>query len=267
MSILHQLSRPALIGLAAAALETGRLVAPYYAASLTGIVPAAMRNSIATELQSLQQMGMTATHIVYTLRLLAQERKLSQSNRDSVELVWSGEEVVGSSSRDTSVVVRELFNTAQSSILISSFAVDKGEKARGLFGTLAERMDINPNLSVRMFLNVKRPHNSQQPDSIILREFATTFRQEIWFGERLPSVFYDPRSLAMGGIAKACLHAKCVVVDEERLLVTSANFTEAAHKRNIEAGVLITDPIAAKAMVSQFETLVTRNILIKVPGI
>ncbi|WP_309744892.1 hypothetical protein [Chamaesiphon sp. OTE_20_metabat_361] len=33
----------------------------------------------------------------------------------------------------------------------------------------------------------------------------------------------------MGGRTRACLHAKCVVIDEEYLLVTSANFTEAAH--------------------------------------
>jgi phosphatidylserine/phosphatidylglycerophosphate/cardiolipin synthase-like enzyme len=56
-------------------------------------------------------------------------------------------------------------------------------------------------------------------------------------------------------------------VDEERLFVTSANFTEAAHERNIEAGVLIADPVAAKAMRSQFESLVDRKILRRVPGL
>ncbi|BDA75995.1 hypothetical protein CAL7716_101610 (plasmid) [Calothrix sp. PCC 7716] len=75
------------------------------------------------------------------------------------------------------------------------------------------------------------------------------------------------RTLKIGTGAKACLHAKCVVVDEERLFVTSANFTEAAHERNIEAGVLIADTVAAKAMRAQFETLVTRGVLRKAPGI
>ncbi|WP_339382387.1 hypothetical protein [Nostoc flagelliforme] len=54
----------------------------------------------------------------YTLRLLAAERSASQEVHDRVELVWTGQEVVGSQSRDTSVVVRELFSTAKSSILI-----------------------------------------------------------------------------------------------------------------------------------------------------
>ncbi|MEH2291319.1 hypothetical protein [Nostoc sp.] len=66
---------------------------------------------------------------------------------------------------------------------------------------------------MRMFLNVKRPHNSEVPTSTLLREFASTFRQNIWPVKRLPEVFHDPRSLMVGVESKACLHAKCVVVD------------------------------------------------------
>jgi phosphatidylserine/phosphatidylglycerophosphate/cardiolipin synthase-like enzyme len=43
--------------------------------------------------------------------------------------------------------------------------------------------------------------------------------------------------------------------------VTSANFTEAAHDRNIEAGVMLRDKSAAKALSDRFETLATRQIL------
>lgn len=89
-------------------------------------------------------------------------------------------EITGSQSRDTSVVVRELFSTAKISVLISSFAIDKRQKARELFMVLAERMDLTPELNVRMFLNVNRPHNSEVPTSTLLREFANTFRQDIW---------------------------------------------------------------------------------------
>ena len=46
--------------------------------------------------------------------------------------------------------------------------------------------------------------------------------------------------------------------------MTSANFTEAAHERNIEAGVLLNDPVTAIALQMQFESLVTRNILSKI---
>ena len=85
--------------------------------------------------------------------------------------------------------------------------------------------------------------------------FAKTFQDQIWPGIRLPSVFYDPRALSLGFGPKACLHAKCVVIDDHYLLITSANFTEAAHKRNLEAGILLDDPIAARSIQSQFDNL------------
>jgi hypothetical protein len=92
-----------------------------------------MRNEVAAELEKLHQMGMTTEHMAYMLRLVAQERTLSQTNRDRIDLVWTGHEVFSSESRDTSIVVRELFSTAQSSVLISSYALDKGRKGKELF--------------------------------------------------------------------------------------------------------------------------------------
>lgn len=266
MTTFLNLSRPAFMSLAAA-LETGRLSAPFSLSNVGSYIPGALCREIVEELNRLSAMGVAPKHIAYTLRLLATERTASQEVCDRVELVWTGQEVLGSESRATSVVVRELFSTAKTSVLISSFAIDKGEKARTLFQVLADRMDANMNLNVRMFLNVKRPYSSTVPESILLKEFANTFRKEIWPGKRFPEVFHDPRSLLVGMESRACLHAKCVVVDEERVLVTSANFTEAAHERNIEAGVLLADPIAARAVRAQFETLVTRSILRRIPEI
>ena len=260
MSVLLQLSRPALLGLAAA-LETGRLCAPYLSSALVHYSPIGLCQNVANELNHLSNIGSTPSHIAYTLNLLAAERTASQQVRDRVELVWTGQELVGSESRDTAVVAHELFNTAKRSVLIASFAIDRGEKARALFQRLAHRMDANPNLRVRMFLNVQRPHKNEESESILLKRFADTFRHEIWSGRRLPEVFYDPRSLTIGTETKACLHAKCLVVDEERVLITSANFTEAAHARNIEAGVLLADVTIAKSIQSQFESLVTQALL------
>jgi phosphatidylserine/phosphatidylglycerophosphate/cardiolipin synthase-like enzyme len=55
----------------------------------------------------------------------------------------------------------------------------------------------------------------------------------------LPEVFFDPRSLETDPGQRACLHAKCVVVDERNVFISSANFTEAAQKKNLEIGLLI----------------------------
>lgn len=266
MSSFLKLSRPALSGLARA-IETGRLNFPVSVVSISSYVPSASLPEIVPELNQLHQQGMKANHIARMLRLLIAERAASQNKEDQIALVWTGPEILGTESRDTQIVVREMFSNAQRSVLISSFAIDQGKKGHEVFLPLAECMDTRPELQVRMFLNVKRNWTDPTTSSMLLRQYAENFRSKIWPGKRLPSVFYDVRSLETTSHSNACLHAKCVVVDEEQVLVTSANFTQAAHRRNIEAGILVTDRVIARAIRSQFEMLVTHRIIQRVPGL
>ena len=128
-------------------------------------------------------------------------------------------------------------------------------------------MDAEPELRVRLFVNIHRKQRDDTADAVLLREFSDTFQHDLWPGKRLPETFYDPRSLATEGKARACLHAKCVIVDDRRALITSANFTEAAHQRNIEAGTVITDGNLARRLKAQFDTLVDHAALQRVPGL
>lgn len=107
---------------------------------------------------------------------------------------------------------------------------------------------------------------AETPATVLLREFATHIRDQVWPGKRLPEVFYDPRSLAMEGPKRAVLHAKAVVVDGRFSLLTSANFTEAAQERNIEAGVLMDDMRLAARVTQQFDHFVERRILQRLKG-
>jgi len=265
MSALRGLGRPAMKGLAAA-LEGGRVAPPFRPNQLQGCVPAELLEGILEELEKLTEGGMAPVHIAFTLRLLSEERTAAQAIADRVELVWSGTEVMNGVSRDTAVVVQELFREAEESVLITSYALDKGRKAKALFGPLANRMDTEPGLQVSLFVNVHRKHNDTTAEAVILREFSDTFRKEIWPGERMPNVYFDPRSLSIEGKTKACLHAKCIVIDERRAFITSANFTEAAHERNIEAGAVVSDKVLARGLKAQFDTLVDHGALKKLIG-
>jgi phosphatidylserine/phosphatidylglycerophosphate/cardiolipin synthase-like enzyme len=100
----------------------------------------------------------------------------------------------------------------------------------------------------------------------VLRLFTHRFRTEEWPGQRLPEVFYDPRSLEHEGPKRASLHAKCIVVDKDIAFVSSANFTEAAQARNIEVGVLLRSRMLAEQLASHFEALADRQVLVRVPG-
>jgi phosphatidylserine/phosphatidylglycerophosphate/cardiolipin synthase-like enzyme len=69
----------------------------------------------------------------------------------------------------------------------------------------------------------------------------------------------------MNSARRAALHAKCVVIDRSTALVTSANFTEAAQERNIEAGALVSDVTFAGILVDQFDWLVRIGAVERLP--
>ena len=254
LSPFLKLSFPMLSGLATA-LEMERLNYPYQPISLGSYVSAEQVRDISHEMNRLSGKGMSRSHIAYLLRMMMAERQSAQFQRDRIDLVWSGLETPGMESRDTQVVVQELFERAQHRVLIASYAIDQGKKAENLFTTLAQKLDQKPKFQVCIFLNITRPYGTHTPEQQLLQNFDKTFQNQIWPGTRLPEVFYDPRALSLGFGPKACLHAKCVVVDNLHLLITSANFTEAAHKRNLEAGILLDDQIAARAIQRQFDGL------------
>jgi phosphatidylserine/phosphatidylglycerophosphate/cardiolipin synthase-like enzyme len=176
-------------------------------------------------------------------------------------LVWSGPEVAGLHARDTRRVYEELFREAEESVWVSTFVVYDGPSA---FEELAKRMDGRPELEVRLFLNLQRKWGDETPAEILVSRFAKVFWQRDWPGTRRPTVYFDPRSLALGG-PDGVLHAKGVVVDNRLAFITSANLTEAAWDRNIELGVVVQDPPFAQSIVRHFERLVEEELLQPLP--
>ena len=259
---LRGLSPSALLELAAA-IEGSSLLPPFHPLPLRRMGLDADSGPVSVELGSLSDLGLSAPALGKVLRLLAAERQGIQAASDRTELVWSGPETRGAVSRDTGVVVRELFASAKRSVHVSSYAVYQG---RHVFAPLATRMDGVPDLKVRIFLNVLRPHGDDAPDAQLLKVFVDDFRRDQWPGARLPELYYDPRSLVRGTGLKAALHAKAIVVDDIWALITSANFTQAAQERNIEAGVLVESVPFATSVRLQFDSLVEAGYLRRLPG-
>jgi phosphatidylserine/phosphatidylglycerophosphate/cardiolipin synthase-like enzyme len=127
-------------------------------------------------------------------------------------------------------------------------------------------------MKVRLCLHIKWKEewqHTRDPLKTGLAEFAAAFRDRHWPGERLPEIYYDPRSLKpfRRGEHRPVQHSKCIIVDDRMALVTSANFSESAHHRNIEAGVLLDDPIAARRLTGQFELLIRHQKLLLLTGL
>lgn len=262
-SPLCKISSAALRSLADS-IQSGRLLSPFTSLSLQRYIAASDSPSVAEELQFLSGGGLQNPQLAHMLRTLADARSASEQNPEKIELVWSGPEMPGAASRDTSVVVRELFSKAESSVLIAGFAISHGTE---IFRALAERMASIPMLEVRMFLNVPRDDDDRRSNDEILNSFYLTFKNKHWPGVKYPEVFYDPRALEGNFSRRASLHAKCLVVDRRMCFVSSANFTESGQARNIEVGVLIEDRNLASSLHDQFESLVTHGLLRSIPGL
>jgi phosphatidylserine/phosphatidylglycerophosphate/cardiolipin synthase-like enzyme len=245
----------------AAALRSGRIAAPFTAVSLQRLVSGEIADDVTREFQSLVAQGFAAAQIATILDLIVRDR-LNRSLPDGVvDLVTTGPDAVGAN-RDTGVVVRELFANAAKSVLVAGYAVYQGHR---VFQALADRMQQNPALHVSMFLEIQRPSADTSAAAELVHRFADRFKRHQWPNDSpIPNLYYDPRSLDLAQDKRACLHAKCVVVDGEKVFVSSANFTEAAQLRNIEVGVLIESPATANQITAFFTGLVGQRVLLPI---
>ena len=185
-------------------------------------------------------------------------------DRDASELidvVVSGPDAAAAA-RDAGVVIRQLFNKAHERVLAVGFAIHQG---RSIFQTLADRLVACEALEATLCLDVRREPTSTSRDIHIVRGFTRRFIENEWPGTRVPRLYYDPRSLAPVGTMSSALHAKCVVIDGNEALVTSANFTEAAQVRNIELGLLVNSPAIAGQIEDHFHSLIRNGHLGRLP--
>ena len=239
------------------ALKSQRLDAPYSALGIGRVITSPQCQEVAAELQDLAIQGFSPTHLATLLEVTIKARGQRTLVEDLVDLVISGPEAAGMSNRDTSVVVHELFSRAQRTVMVAGYAIYQGQR---VFQALANRMNVVPELKVRMFLDIQRAQGDTSASREIVRRFIDRFRTKQWPKDgRLPEVFFDPRALETDSSKRACLHAKCVVIDQKDLFVSSANFTEAAQERNLEVGLLVHSPSLAVRVDRHFEALISEG--------
>jgi phosphatidylserine/phosphatidylglycerophosphate/cardiolipin synthase-like enzyme len=234
---------------------------------LVGMFGAEAARELETSLRELETAGLSAAQLSLACELAAEMQRQERVARP--ELVWTGPESDRSVLRDTDMVVRELLQHAQRSVLVTSYNLDdKDHVFQATFSELIKTMERVPEVRVILVMDVH--HSATQRKR---RESATSVVQgasdrlgKLWGKHERPSVYYDPRALVINAKTRPVHHAKCIVVDNKEAFVTSANFTQAAHKRNIEAGVLLRDAHLAQQLQAQFEGLIERAWLARLPG-
>jgi PLD-like domain len=181
------------------------------------------------------------------------ERQLQQA----LQLVLSGCQSEGVPTRDTAAVVQTLFAAAQKEVVIAGYAF---HRADAIFAPLAAKMQANPELSVRIIMDVKRPYQNKTIAQDLVRKASADFWKKSWPWQPRPMLYYDPRALALEPAQHASMHAKFVLVDRTHALITSANFTYAALNKNIEVGVLLCGASLNQQLALFAEALIMQHI-------
>lgn len=244
----------------AASFENGPLGETLTLAGVRGIVGEAAP-AVAAAFRELQAEGFSPGQIATLLRGFAAAAAATPKPSQLFDVVLSGPAVPGVPTSDTAAVMHTLLTHATREVLLVGYAVHNGRK---LFEPLAASMQDNPALSVTICLDIRRPLVNVREAAEIVATFAREFRERHWPWAQLPRLYFDPRSLELGP-ERASLHAKCVIVDRSIALVTSANFTDAAQWRNIEAGVEIRHEPTVCRLANYFQGLIDHGMFHEVP--
>ena len=241
-------ANPAELDALAQALIDGRIAPPYLPSSLrmAGFAPPADG--------FLGSLHATAPGVLaWMLRRIAKERRHADDRFARIaQLVWSGASEGEQATRDTRAVLDTLFARAERYVMLSTYAIYDGQS---VFARLAQRMRERPSLEVELYVNLKSDTGTDENEAADVDRFLANFTRDHWPSDvPVPALYYDPEGRRHGA-KRTTLHAKCVVVDGRWAFVTSANFTEAAQERNIEAGVLLDHPSLAETLVSRFRGL------------
>lgn len=220
-------------------------------------------------------LGPQGIRAVVEVALAERRRRLAPR----LTLVWTGDDPGISHSRHTRVILPELFARAREHVLVAGYSIDHGAE---LFGSLYRSM-VDHGVTADLFVDAGQleerlrqaargvgkswsilaaPLAAAEGNVARGRAVVALFYRLMWpFGDPRPVVYFDPRTADRPSAVS--LHAKCVVIDHEYTLITSANFTDRGQTRNLEAGVAIEDRAFAASLERQWLNLVDAGVVVR----
>lgn len=173
-------------------------------------------------------------------------------------LVVTGPETQQGANLRTGSRFIQIVEHAKHELMLATFALYQGDQ---ILEPIHQAILRNPDLEVTLILNIQRPYGDRTITEDLIEKARQDFLNRSWPWDIKPKVYYYPASLKMEARQRSSMHAKFLIADEERCFITSANFTEAAQKRNIEIGVELQHSLEPKALSRYFKELISNEIL------
>ena len=196
--------------------------------------------------------GVSPSEVTIALRTAARSQRSREADQ-SVEIVWTGPRSEEVTFRHTEQAILQVLNSAQSRILLVSYAVYSIPNIQEAVVRAAWR-------------HVKITVIVETPDKLDVQNEYSTLQALGDDVARCSTVYYWPKEnrKADGSGKLGILHVKCVVGDGNQLFLSSANLTKYAFSLNMELGVLITGGRAPHQIEPVFEQLINDGVLSKV---
>ncbi len=245
----------------AASLQGGRLSAGISQADVRSICGDSWEGAW-DELNAAHASGFSIPQLAVLVGAIYEARAYEPEADQLFELILTGPHMKGAEVTSTETMFHRMVDLAQDELIIAGYAFFNG---KALFGALAAKMQANPNFKVTFCVNIERKEHDTTSDDGIIIDYIKTFKRFNWTeGVRLPEIYYFPPALKTREQGKAVLHSKCVIIDGNQALVTSANFTGNAQRTNLEAGVLVKDRLMVRRLRTYFVSAIESRLLEKV---
>jgi cardiolipin synthase len=194
------------------------------------------------------QPGLSGSALALALRSAVAATALERAV-ETVDIAWTGPATPAVAMRRTESILLDLIAECRQELLVVSFAAYKVPEVLDALAKAASR-----GVEIRLIL-----------ESAAESGGALTFDAKAAFAALEGRVqFYswpaDQRGPAAG--PRGTLHAKAVVADAQRALVTSANLTGNALELNMELGLLVEGGSVPSRLASHFAELIDRGVLL-----
>ena len=188
--------------------------------------------------------------IAFALRAAAEAAAAVGADQHT-EIAWTGPATEAVPLRRVDQVIYDMLESAKEEVLLVTYAAYKAERALEALRGAADR-----GVRVRLVIELARASGGK-----ISFDGLQGFRAAVPAAQ----IYYwppDRRERNSAG-AYGSMHAKCLVADRSRAIVSSANLTDYALEANMELGLVVQRPIAAR-LAEHFDQLVAREVLIAV---
>lgn len=206
----------------------------------------------------LKERGLPAAAAVAIIEAVLQTRAAASNLALTQTLVVTGPAIPGADILKTGSRFIDVVQHAKRELMLATFALYQGDQ---ILAPIHDAMKLNPDLRVILILNIPRKYGDMTLSEEIIASFRREFFGKHWPWAERPFAYFFPASLELDHAKRASMHAKFVIADGERCFITSANFTEAAQKKNIEVGVELSETKEASRLTDYIHSLIRNGSL------